>query len=334
MPREDVLSLAELDAFDPGPRHGEEWRYCCPRPGCQGKTVSRAHRSVSVNSRTGAWHCHRCGESGLLLEWRDPAPARPAFSPRQQSRAAARRTFALGEPAPRASRRATPTLPPPAAVAPAAARALPDLPELLPLAGTPAEAYLRGRGLADRVAEAAGARYAPRWYGGPAVVFPIVDAAGVQVAAQGRYLDSAAQPKARTVGRSRDGVFVTRPAAWASALVIVTEAPLDALSIAHAGFAALALVGTHFPAWLPRALALKWVFLAHDADAAGDDAAARLTAALHPLGARLERLRPAGGKDWNELLQQHGRSDLADALGRIVLPRLLQSAEEAAAAWT
>ena len=67
-----VLSLADLEAFDPGAREGHrERRFCCPLPACAGKRVDPAHRSLSVNVQTGAWTCHRCGAKGCLRErWR------------------------------------------------------------------------------------------------------------------------------------------------------------------------------------------------------------------------------------------------------------------------
>jgi transcription elongation factor Elf1 len=64
------LSLAKLETFDPeGRKGGKQWRFCCPLCGCK-KPVNAGHRSVAVNSETGAYLCHRCGASGLLVEYR------------------------------------------------------------------------------------------------------------------------------------------------------------------------------------------------------------------------------------------------------------------------
>jgi hypothetical protein len=63
---------------------------------------------------------------------------------------------------------------------------------------------------------------------------------------------------------------------------------------------AVALVGTAAPPWLPQAASRRVVTL--DADAAGDRAAAGLTAALASFARSVERLRPPSGKDWHDAL--------------------------------
>jgi DNA primase len=63
------------------------------------------------------------------------------------------------------------------------------------------------------------------------------------------------------------------------------------------------------------------VLLAHDADAAGDQAAPALANALRWLGGHPERLRPASAKDWNELLLAHGGEALREALQTRLTPR-------------
>lgn len=100
--------------------------------------------------------------------------------------------------------------------------------------------------------------------------------------------------------------------------LIVAEAPLDALSLAEAGYPAVALCGTDEPAWLHRICAFRRVLLAFDADEAGDRAGERLAPLLSSFGAKCERLRPEGGKDWNEVLQA-GREALGDWLALRVL---------------
>jgi hypothetical protein len=300
-----VLSLAELEALDPrAPAGGVERRFCCPLPACADKPRDGAHRALSVNVRSGAWRCHRCGGRGVLREqWR----------PReQQQRAAARRAFAI--------------LPPPAAPGPTsdqapASRSAPrswdwraDLAAAVPVTGTPGAAYLARRGVPVDVAAAAGALYAASWCGRPAVVFPLRDRAGAVVAADGRYVDGRDQPKARTGGEKRLGVFAT-PGALAAEPVAVVEAPIDALSLAAAGMPAVALGGTSAPDWLARAVAFRRVALGLDADEAGDRAGPALAAQLGSLGAVVERWRPVGAKDWNDALRAHGARALAAALG-------------------
>ena len=80
----------------------------------------------------------------------------------------------------------------------------------------------------------------------------------------------------------------------------------------------VATCGTSWPSWLPRACAFRRVLLAHDADAAGDAAASKLAEVLSPLGARCERLRPVGAKDWNASLAEHGAERLCDALAPVL----------------
>lgn len=85
--------------------------------------------------------------------------------------------------------------------------------------------------------------------------------------------------------------------------LLVTEAPLDALSLAEAGYPAVAVCGTEASAWMHRASAFRRVLLAFDADEAGDRAADKIAPHLASFGARPQRLRPEGAKDWNEMLQ-------------------------------
>jgi DNA primase len=74
--------------------------------------------------------------------------------------------------------------------------------------------------------------------------------------------------------------------------------------------ASVALIGTSAPAWLAAALAFRPVLVAMDADAAGDEAAARLTRDLEARGARTFRLRSKGAKDWGEVLETCGADRL------------------------
>ena len=106
--------------------------------------------------------------------------------------------------------------------------------------------------------------------------------------------------------------------------IIITEGPFDALALAAAGYPALAIMGGDGPAWLARACAVhhsRLVFIATDADAAGDAAAEKLAALLGPsgAGAKCGRLRPPIGKDWNDTLLAIGREALSDHLAERVL---------------
>lgn len=292
-----VLSLEDLRAFDPyAPERTGENDFCCPLCG-NGKPVDQAHRALSVNLESGAWHCHRCEHSGKLREfWTErppighgPAGRRPAL------------------------RRKPLTLPPAAAQS----NVLPGsvyqsiAERSLALAGSPAADYLSSRGLSLELCETAGVRYAPDWHGRPAALFPILDLSGREIAAQGRYLKpQPGRPNFYTEGPKSGGVFAT-PAAWEADEITITEAPIDALSLALSGYSALALVGKSWPDWLPAFIAStrKHVYLAFDADLpdskgmrAGDEAATKLAAALRYYDCHPNRLRPGRGKDWNEQL--------------------------------
>ncbi len=320
---ERAISLHDLGLFDPkiadlSLGQGGERRYLCPLCG-HDKPKDAAHRSLSLNTSTGLWRCHRCGESGKIRDaWEERSP----LPRRERARASLAQAFALS----------TPT--PPDAVVEASPAATPDKPEieswkrdlrgLRSLDGTRAVAYLGGRGLPADVAGAAGARFSPNFMGRPAIVFPLRDQSGALRGVHARYVDGRDRPKARTLGDKRESLFATADA-FSPILpaLIVTEAPLDALSLAHASYPALAVCGTEPPVWFHRLCAFRRVLLAFDADDAGERAADKLVPMLESFGARCERLMPdddlGGAKDWNEALQTQGCDNLADWLAARVL---------------
>lgn len=299
-----ILSLADLEAHDPTASPGvRERRFLCPLDGCAGRSRDASHRTLSLNTATGAWTCYRCGNAGKL---RDCWETR-----RDRADRALRRAFGLPASAP------TPATPTPEKAAPAPPerptwdwRALWD--GTADLTGTPGQAYLEGRGIPLAAAAAAGVRFAASWAGHPAVVFPVADRAGAVQAAQGRYLRDDVKPTKRTGGPSKLGVFTT-PGALEASTIVVVEAPIDALSLHVAGVPAVALLGTNATDWLAAAVAFKRVALALDADAAGEGKIDRLAAQLGAFGATIERWRPTA-KDWNDVLRQHGAAALRAAL--------------------
>ncbi|MCA1628054.1 MAG: toprim domain-containing protein [Acidobacteria bacterium] len=293
------LSLADLETNDRrAPRGGRERRFLCPLCG-DTKARDAAHRSLVVNTQTGAWLCHRCGERGLLTDnWTDRAPQ----SRRDRARAAVSRAFALPP------RENAPQSQPEAAAA--TWRAWWETSTSLTDNGAATgAAYVAGRGLPADVASAAGVRFSAAFYGRPAVLFPVQTQAGALVAVSGRFIDGRANPKTQTAGKKSGGVFAT-PGALDAPLVAVCEAPMDALSLHLCGIPVVALIGTSWPEWLPAALVFRSVLLATDADKGGDDAAVKLQPALEARGARTLRLRPRGGKDWSELLEKRGAAGL------------------------
>lgn len=310
-----VLSLADLEAHDPYSRsNGRERRFSCLYCGGD-KKQDAAHRSLAVNSDTGAWVCHRCHEKGLLLEFqtRKTESDRPGGGRRgtnSQRRSAPRRA-AL-----------PPIQPSPNAETWESTFVINDLhfpafPLDIPGAHA-ARAYLTRRGIAsDPVAMDAGVRYSPKWQGNrPAVLFPVHDEQGRFMAAQGRYIDGGGM-KTTSAGSVGSGVFSTPGAlpTKADGRIILTEAPMDALSLHACGYPAVAFCGSGMkPKWVDVRCSFKTVYLAFDADEVGDKAAEEWTKRLMPFTRQVVRLRPDGGKDWNELLMRPGRAWLEDWL--------------------
>lgn len=308
------LSLRDLQAFDPRAQEvilgqGSEKRLLCPLCGVS-KPRDIAHACLSLNTLTGVWRCHRCKFGGKLREMPDERPVR---SRRERAQAALARTFA-------------PALPVTANVALAEGQPKSKgwkhtIQGMEPLEGTQGATYLASRGLSVETAQEAGTRFLRDFMGRPAVMFPLRDYDDVLRGAQGRYVDGRDTPKTRSVGEKKCSLFLTRDAFNPELpALIVTEAPLDALSLAEAGYPALALCGTEAPTWLYRAAAFRRaVLLAFDADEAGDTAAWRLAPLLESFGARCKRLRPEGTKDWNAYLQEQGIAQLSDWLACRVL---------------
>jgi hypothetical protein len=315
---ESTLSLVELEQFDPhATRHGQERRFCCPLPGCNGKRRDVSHRCLTVNIQTGAYHCHRCGSSGLLREFWQDKPQEPRPTRQQRTRRQWQQACAL----PPVER----------TLAPLSSNTVVLLEsedwrtnkrDLKPLADTMGAAYLAGRSIPLASALAARVRFSPCFYGRPAVVFPVRDAAGELTAMNGRYVDGDCNAKGekRLTGRTcnrceqglKRGVFATS-GAWNAPVIVIAEAPIDALSLAVAGTPALALCGTTLREWMLPCLAWKEVYLAFDNDPVndkgeqpGEKAFTLWKAALDHVGAQTRRLRPEGAKDWNQMLKEQG----------------------------
>ncbi len=299
-PAASALCLADLESYDSAaPRCSgkTERRFLCIHCG-DSKPRDRGHRSLALNTKTGAWLCHRCGEKGLLKDfWTD----RPLQTRQQKARAAVARAFAL----------------PPKTNKTEKHEAATDHGEMwlasVPLDGTSGVSYLKSRGIPSDVAHEAGVRFSFDWYGRSAVLFPMYDRKGEMVAVNGRFVDGRDNPKTQTAGPKSLGLFVT-PGALSAHLVAICEGPIDALSLWLCGVAAVALVGTSAPDWLASALAFKPALIATDADTPGDDAASRLIQSLKPRGTRILRLRPRVGKDWNEALTTRGVEFLRERL--------------------
>ena len=317
MSNRPILTMAELDAFDPNSPPGRKW---CPLCG-QNKPKDAAHRCLSIERSSGLWNCFRCGASGQAREfWVE----NPAFLAREAKRNSLRAAFSLND---------SPATPAKAPVALFAGvgdvepsystkvdwKARWQATELLQ--GTPGVCYLAKRGIGETTASNANVRWSCDWNGQGAVVFPLQSREDEVVAAQARAVRSTAK---LTAGPKKEGAFfapvtlvngrVCGPLDVAVPAVIVVEAPIDALSLSTCGFPALALCGTSGPSWLHLACGLRRVALALDADEAGERASTQIAQILQPFGARCERLRPENYKDWNDWLVARGPHELTDWL--------------------
>lgn len=296
--------------------------------------------------KTGLWHCHRCHAQGQLKDlWKPFEPKsrrdRQAEAQKRQSADISRRLEELGKRFKRPLSAGAlaalgapsfATVPPVEAPTPRTSPAPRLSAQELKRAGTlqkldtpPALAFVQSRGLADflDLLQSAGVRFASdfgrreatpekgAWSGTGALVFPLRDDRGALVALNGRVIaPKEGQTKALTFGEKSEGVFWGPGSVEAfqkGGALAICEAPLDALSLAVAGVPSVALCGTHgLPEFLRRGVFGRRFWLAFDADTAGDDQSEALGASLRLLGATVERLRPEGGKDFNELLQTGG----------------------------
>ncbi len=295
------LSLAELEAYDPlAPPGKRERRFLCPFCG-HTKPRDDAHRCLSANMESGFWNCPRCPtgpghprSAGRLREWWEDRPRETT----------------------RRKRKARLELPPsPAPVTTDMTDWKRVLQGLVPLPGTPGAEYLTKRGIPLDLALAAKVRYHPRWphwvkeddqwklvATSRRVVIAVRDRSGILVGVQGRAISpDEFGPKALTRGTLSSGAFAT-PGAWSTSALVVTEAPIDALSLHVCGLPTLATLGTSLPAWFSVACKVRPVIVATDADDPGDQAAEKWLTRLRPLVGGVHRLRPVGYKDWNAWL--------------------------------
>lgn len=317
-----VLNLADLELFDPHAQGGSgagkgERRFLCPLCGLD-KPRDAAHRSLCVNTQNGLWNCKRCNEKGLLGEFRKCALGSTQTTHRERAQSALKSAFSIEIEESIVSPKKAPQMP---FKRESEAVALPwreIYDKALPLSGTAGANYLARRGIELPVAERAQVLFSRSWHGRPALVFPFRDRQGETVAVAGRCFASGGLDKP-AAGPKKQGAFFAPtlrfdPLDEALPAILLCEAPLDALSLAAAGFPALALGGTTPPAWLERVCAFRRVALAFDADSAGDTAASRIAASLANFGSKCSRLRPVDAKDWNEYSMRFGVQQLADLI--------------------
>lgn len=322
----EYLSLAELESFDPrSPRGRMQRRFCCPLCGTQ-KSITPEHRSLAVNTDSGAWICHRCGRDGLLKEYWKERPSQP-FHQRtsSQKRATLAKIFTVDK---------TLTLTP--------VREATEEEKLEKLRlqykswqevfpGSLAASYLCSRGIPEQLAIETGCGYASDWQHweqkdgkwvlvgkDQRIVFPVCDREGNLVSVNARAIgEKYFGAKAISRGPKKLGVFSTCQNLITD-MVTITEAPIDALSLHLAGYPAIAMIGTSWPDWLWLHCGFRVVGIATDADEAGDVTAAKLEKMLRCYGSRCVRLRPQGAKDWNELLLSEGLRKMKSRVNGLV----------------
>jgi len=178
----------------------------------------------------------------------------------------------------------------------------------------PAADYLTARGIPEDVASEG---YTVTHWGRLWLAFRLVGPDRKMVGLSLRTIGEG-EPKKRVIKADPEapaGVYAS-PGAFKAPVVIVVEAPIDALSLLAAGSGpVIATIGTNLPSWLAERLALKRVMLAYDADEAGDKATLEAAAKLREFGVHPLRMRPpAPWKDWNDVLQAVGTERLAKML--------------------
>ena len=317
-----VLSMAALERHDPeSPRRDKTRRFLCPMPACSGHQKPREHRSLAVNVADGLWKCHRCGEGGKLAEFWTDTPAGVPYTP--------------------SKRPAKPTLKPDQTIDECPLNAiqldwLSKQPHLSADISAPGREYLKLRGLDIEQCIAAGVIYTPnfRGRGRPGVIFPVYGDINRQVlgGAQVRFIDN--HPDLNRVetlkdSKKKQSLFMTagaipddRSFPW---FLVVTEAPIDALSLSSAGIPAVATLGASdsaLPDWILNVLKFPaFVILATDNDKAGQDMAAEVQQQIQArMPAEHSLILPSGvwksrsvvirhpriAKDWNEVLMKFG----------------------------
>lgn len=290
----EQLSLAALEAHDPyAPNGAIERRFFCPFPDCDDKQFSASHRSLSANTDTGLYICHRCENKGKLMDVGENGTAKgsPGFGKRERARRRFSVTPSESEPLqPIIGHWGTSVLEHPRSLTFLQKRCLP--PGLVARSGALRCARLH--------------RYSD------GIVFPLYDRDERLIAVHSRSLGDEA-PKAKTLGKKSHALFST-PWAFEADTFAITEAPLDALALAACGLPAVAMLGTAMPSFLRQKVLSKSVLVATDADDSGDRAAESLFKELPQFGARVTRLRPPC-KDWNEALSLYGASWMRRAIG-------------------
>ena len=198
-----------------------------------------------------------------------------------------------------------------------AAQALAIWKESLPIDGTVAETYLRGRGITCALPKSL--RFHPQcWHGATAKRYPAMVAAvqGNRLAAVHRtYLQADGSGKA-DIEPAKMMLGATAGAAVrlteAQVALVVSEGVETALSLSSGLLSAPAAVWAALSASGMRGLSLPpqagQLTIASDGDAAGREAASALAARADALGWRVTLLPAPEGLDWNDVLMMNGEA--------------------------
>lgn len=198
-----------------------------------------------------------------------------------------------------------------------AAQALAIWKESLPIDGTIAETYLRGRGITCALPKSL--RFHPQcWHGATAKRYPAMVAAvqGNRLAAVHRtYLQADGSGKA-DIEPAKMMLGATAGAAVrlteAQVALVVSEGVETALSLSSGLLSAPAAVWAALSASGMRGLSLPpqagQLTIASDGDAAGREAASALAARADALGWRVTLLPAPEGLDWNDVLMMNGEA--------------------------
>lgn len=270
-------------------RAGKEWKARCP---------FHADRSPSftIYASDRRFMCFGCGAEGDVLDFIQRA-----------------HDVSLREAIAMIDSGALPAMEPPLVVEPESdrgdeARAIWN--DARPLAGTPAEAYLRRRGIRMALPPCIGfsrLRYGARGPLYPALVAAICSPAGEVIGVQRTYLTEdgrkASLDKVKlSLGRVRGGAIQLAPPA---AEIVITEGLEDGLTLAQElGRSVWVSAGTSMMPAMNFPPAVRSIVIGADGDDAGEMAAKKAAAAFVSSGRTVRIMRPSAGfKDFNAELQ-------------------------------
>lgn len=273
-------------------RAGREWKSCCP-------FHDDRSPSFTVNDEKGFYHCFGCGAHGDVLDF---VQAIERVGLKEAVQRVGNVPAAVLELPPKPSKRESDT----------EAEALRIWRQTVPISGTPAETYLRSRGIICRLPDSlrfARLRYGRRGKTYPCLVALVASPDNRARGIQRTYLSEsgtgkAAVPKPKlSLGRIGGGAIRLAPAAQEMALCEGLE---DGLTLQQElGQATWVACGASNLPTIQLPAGVRSIIIGADRDPAGE-AAARQAAEKHSTqGRRVRILRPLNGyKDFNDELRE------------------------------